>query len=78
MSIFQFVSFAAKRAFCPALPMASESWSSATITCANLSSGFKSTAKTCAGNKASAINVDKSGFHSITSIFSPFNSLIIF
>ena len=55
MSIFQFVSFAASFAFCPPLPIAKDSWSSGTITCANFSSSFISTAKTFAGSKAAEI-----------------------
>ena len=78
MSIFQFVNFAASFAFCPPLPIAKDSWSSGTITCANLSSSFISTASTFAGSKAAEIYIDGSSFHSMTSIFSPFNSFIIF
>ena len=78
ISIFQFVSLAASLAFCPDLPIANDNWSSGTITWANFSSSLTSTAKTWAGNKAAAINTAGSSFHSITSIFSPCNSLIIF
>ena len=41
MSIFQPVSLAARRAFCPSLPMAKESWLSGTMTRAAFSFGFK-------------------------------------
>ena len=78
ISIFQFVSFAANLAFWPALPIANDNWSSGTITSANLSSSFISTAKICAGNNADAMYILGSASHSITSIFSPFNSFITF
>ena len=78
ISIFQFVSLAANLAFCPDFPIAKDNWSSGTITWANFSSSLISTAIIFAGNKAADINIAGSGFHSITSIFSPFNSFITF
>ena len=78
ISIFQFVSFAASLAFCPAFPIAKDNWSSGTITWANFSSSFISTANIFAGNKLADINIEGSASHSITSIFSPFNSFITF
>ena len=78
ISIFQFVSFAANLAFCPAFPIANDNWSSGTITSANFSSSFISTANICAGSNAAAIYTLGSSSHSITSIFSPFSSFITF
>ena len=78
ISIFQFVSFTANLAFCPPFPIANDNSSSGTITCANFSSSLISTAITCAGNNAAHINVAGSSLHSITSIFSPFISFIMF
>src|SRR6266511_2084278 len=49
MSIFQPVSRAARRAFRPSLPMASESWSSGTTTVASFVSSSTSTSRADAG-----------------------------
>ena len=57
MSIFQPVSFAARRAFWPLLPIASESWLSGTVTlqvCEPSAAG--STERTVAGASAEAMN----------------------
>ena len=54
MSTRQPVSFAARRAFCPSRPIASESWSSGTITVAWRSSSSTSTSRTRAGLRALA------------------------
>ena len=78
ISIFQFVSLAANLAFCPDFPIANDNWSSGTITWANFSSSLTSTANTWAGSNAAAINTAGSSLHSITSIFSPLSSFMIF
>ena len=78
ISIFQFVNLAANLAFCPALPIANDNWSSGTITSANLSSSFISTARICAGNNADAMNILGSSSHSITSNFTPCKSFNTF
>lgn len=58
MSIFQLVRRAASRAFCPSLPMASDSWSSGTVARADLIAASRtSTLFTFAGDSASAMNV---------------------
>ncbi len=77
ISIFQLVNLAANLAFWPDFPIASDNWSSGTITCANLSS-FTSTAKTFAGNNADAMYIAGSSFHSITSIFPHLVRLLCF
>jgi len=51
-SIFQPVSLAARRAFWPPLPMASESWSSATTTWQRRSTSITRTSMTLAGDSA--------------------------
>ena len=51
MSTRQPVSRAARRAFCPSLPIASESWSSGTTTVACLFSSSTSTSRTRAGRQ---------------------------
>jgi len=51
-----FVSLAAKRTFCPSLPIARLSWSSGTETLASLVSRLTSTSVTLAGDKLEAIN----------------------
>jgi hypothetical protein len=76
------VSFAASRAFCPFLPIASESWLSGTITsadgCSSPSSGSRTvTDDTFAGDSARATNVAGSCDHSMMSIFSPRSSRLI-
>jgi hypothetical protein len=52
MSIFQPVSWTANRTFCPRLPMASESWSSGTITSIDCAASSMITFETCAGDSA--------------------------
>ena len=67
-------SLAARRAFCPSLPMASESWWSGTVTVAVPSSSSIWTSWTRAGLNASAMNARESSFHSTMSTFSPLSS----
>ena len=55
-SIFQPVSRAARRAFWPPLPMASDSWSSATITTMRFSASTTRTSITRAGERARETN----------------------
>ena len=78
MSIRHPVSFAASLAFCPSLPIASESCRSGTTTEAVLSSSLMLTFSTCAGLRAFATKRAGSGSHWITSIRSPFSSLTMF
>ena len=82
MSIRMPVSFAARRAFCPFLPIASDSWLSGTITSAAggasaPASSATTTDETLAGDSARATNVDGSCDHSMMSIFSPRSSRLI-
>ena len=80
MSIRMPVSLAARRAFCPFLPMASDSWLSGTITsaegCPSPSSSIV-TPDTLAGDSARATNVAGSCDHSTMSIFSPRSSRLM-
>ena len=78
MSIRHPVSLAASLAFCPSLPIASESCLSGTTTVAISSSSFNSTLTMLAGLRALAIKIVSSGFHITTSIFSPCNSFTTF
>ncbi|MBT9148636.1 MAG: hypothetical protein DDT28_00046 [Dehalococcoidia bacterium] len=78
ISIFQPLSFAASRTFCPSLPMASDNCPSGTTTTAAASAGFVSTRNICAGLSALAMNILGSGCHRTTSTFSPCSSLIMF
>ena len=68
------VSLAARRAFCPSRPMASESIRSGTITVAIRCSSSMATPSTWAGDSALATNTDGSSFQGMTSIFSPASS----
>ena len=79
MSMRQPVSLAARRAFCPSLPIASDNWSSGTITVAVLLSRVSSriACLTRAGLSALLIKTLVSALHSTTSIFSPPSSLTI-
>ncbi len=70
------VSFAASRTFCPPLPIANESWSSATSTFAWCSASSICMSNTFAGANALATYIAGSSDHSITSIFSPLISLV--
>src|SRR5918999_786281 len=74
MSMRQPVRRAARRAFRPSLPMASESWSSGTTTVASFVSSSTSTSRTRAGERALATKRAGSGFHGMMSIFSPRSS----
>src|SRR5581483_7935588 len=74
MSIRQPVSFAARRAFWPPRPIASDSCASGTITVAVLSASLSSTWSTFAGPRAFATKAAGSGCHWMTSICSPFSS----
>ena len=74
MSTFQPVSFAARRAFWPSRPIASESWSSGTITVASLVSSSTRTSRTRAGESALATNRAGSSLWGMMSIFSPRSS----
>ena len=72
MSMRQPVRRAAKRAFCPSLPIASESWKSGTTTRhARAARSMISTEVTRAGDKAWATNSAGSSDQSTMSIFSP-------
>ena len=85
MSIRMPVNFAARRAFCPFFPIASESWLSGTTTsaavCSSPPSGSVSseivTDETLAGDNARATNDAGSFDHSMMSIFSPRSSRLI-
>ena len=74
MSIFQPVSLAASRAFCPSLPMARESWSSGTTTRQALPSSRTATLTTSAGDRAAAMYSAGSSDHLMISTFSPLSS----
>ena len=74
MSTFQPVRRAARRAFKPSLPIASDSWSSGTTTVASMVSSSTSTSRTRAGESALATNRAGSGFQGMMSIFSPRSS----
>ena len=78
MSIRHPVSLAASLAFCPSLPMASDSCLSGTTTVAIPCSASSSTFNIWAGLRALVIKTGASGFHIMTSIFSPFSSFTIF
>ena len=78
MSIFQPVSFAARRAFWPSLPMASDSWLSGTTTREDFSLSATNTLCTRAGLSAEAIYSLGSLDHLTISIFSVFNSFTTF
>ena len=77
MSIFQPVNLAARRTFCPFLPIARESWSSLTLTLAIFSSSSILISSTLAGANAFVINLTGSASQVIISIFSPFSSSTI-
>ncbi len=81
MSMRMPVSLAASRAFCPFLPIASESWLSGTITSAAGGASPVSsptvTDDTLAGDSARATNVVGSCDHSMMSIFSPRSSRLM-
>ena len=71
------VSRAANRAFCPSLPMASDSWKSGTTTRAVAGAASTTvTETTFAGDRALPTKVAGSSDQSMMSIFSPFSSLI--
>ncbi len=70
-SIFQPVSRAARRAFWPPLPIASESWSSATTTCMRLSASCSFTSMTRAGDSARDTNTVASWDQGTMSMRSP-------
>ena len=74
MSIFQPVNLAARRAFCPRLPIANDSWWSGTTTVVAFSSSSTSTLTTCDGLNAFATYSTGSFDQRTMSIFSPFNS----
>ena len=74
MSIFQPVNLAARRAFCPSLPMARESWLSGTMTRALFSPSAVKTLMTRAGFRALAMYSAGSDDHLMMSIFSVFSS----
>ena len=74
MSTRQPVSRAARRALSPSLPMASESWSSGTITVACMASSSTSTSRTRAGESALATKRAGSSLKGMMSIFSPRSS----
>ena len=78
ISIFQPSNLAARRTFCPFLPMASESWLSSTTTSRCFSAlSTTVTRLTFAGCSAFSANVTASSWNSIMSIFSPRNSRMI-
>ena len=82
MSMRMPVSLAARRAFCPFLPMASDSWLSGTITSADgltlaVLGSMIATDDTLAGDSARATNVAGSCDHSMMSIFSPRSSRLM-
>src|SRR5438874_2227770 len=74
MSTRQPVNRAARRAFWPSRPIASESWSSGTITVACLASSSTSTSRTRAGESAFATKRAGSSLCGMMSIFSPRSS----
>ena len=74
MSMRQPVSLAARRAFWPSRPIASDNWSSGTITVACMLSSSTRTSRTRAGASAFAMNRAGSSFHGMMSIFSPRSS----
>src|SRR5665809_114359 len=74
MSTRQPVRRAARRAFCPSLPIASESWSSGTITVACFASSSTSTSRTQPGESALATKRAGSSLTGVMSIFSPRSS----
>ena len=78
ISIFQPVSLAARRAFCPSLPMAKESWLSGTTTRAAFSRSETNTWITRAGLSALAMYSAGSLAHLMISIFSVFSSFTTF
>ena len=78
MSIFQPVSLAARRAFWPSLPMASDSWLSGTMTRAAFSVSETNTEMTRAGFSALAMYSAGSEDHFTMSIFSVLSSLTTF
>ena len=65
---------AARRAFWPSRPIASESWSSGTMTVAWRVSSSTSTSRTRAGESALATNRAGSSLYGMMSIFSPRSS----
>ena len=75
MSTRQPVSRAARRAFWPSLPIASDSWKSGTITSAVPVSGWMRTSRTRAGASAFITNSDGSSVYGTMSTFSPRTSL---
>src|SRR3954453_19071645 len=74
MSIRQPVRRAAKRAFRPSRPIASDSWSSGTTTVACFDSSSTSTSRTRAGDSALAMKRAGSSLNGMMSIFSPRSS----
>ena len=70
-SIFQPVSFDARRTFCPSLPMASESWSSSTMARTSPSASLNLSAETFAGASALETNSFEVSLQLTISIFSP-------
>ena len=74
MSMRQPLSRAARRAFWPSRPIASESIRSGTVTLAMRCSSSISTDRTWAGLRALATKTPGSSLHGITSIFSPASS----
>ena len=67
-------SFEANRTFCPRLPMASESWSSGTMTSMSRFVWSMTTLEITAGASAFTTYLAGSGLYSMMSIFSPRNS----
>ncbi len=70
ISMSQPVRRAARRTFCPRLPMASDNWSSATTTVARFNSKHRAISCTSAGFRALAIRICDDSFHRTMSIFS--------
>ena len=75
MSIRTPVRRAARRAFCPSLPIANDNWKSGTITSACVLSSDKRTSVTFAGDKARDTKSGRSSEYDTMSIFSPRSSL---
>ena len=71
MSMSQPVSLAARRTFCPRLPIASESWPSTTTTVARPSSKHSAISATSAGLSELDISILEESFQRTMSIFSP-------
>ena len=77
MSMRHPVNRAARRAFCPSLPIARESWKSLTITVAVPESSSKRTSRILAGCNAFSMSCTVSSENGTTSIRSPFSSFMI-